>query len=259
MSTDRLSFLSDQTEEPHVEEVAAEPTPVEESAPPPEAEAPPGPARDEKGRFAPTGETTGATPAPDQKERHVPLNAMLDERDRRKAAEMEAARWRQQVEEMQRRSQPQQIPDPVENPQGYQLSIEQVVAARLDMQEAQISERFARQKFGDEAVNAALEAAEQSGAINHFRSGPDRWSNMVQWHQAQSTLNTVGNLSDYQARIEAEIRAKLEAEYAAKYNPAPPPVPPGSLAAAPGSPVKGPVTMGDAESFTHAFRRRPIG
>ncbi len=262
MSEDRLSFLSNQLEEETtpvaeaVEQVAADtPQPAAEPEPKPET----GQTRDEKGRFAPgsKGEITPeAPPASDQKDRAVPLTAMLDERDRRKAAEAEAARYRQQIAEMQRRSQPSQIPDVVENPQGYQQYIASQNAAALDRQEAQFSEDIARMKYGDEAVNSALEVATRAGVTDHFRSGPDRWSRMVQWHQAQATLQEVGNPADYRERIRAEERAKLEAEFAAKYTPAPPPVPPTSLAAAPSQGAQTTVPMGDQEAFSNAFRRR---
>ena len=270
MSGDRLSFLSNQTEDEPAEEIAdaapqqEAPEPPAEPAPTPEADpAQPAPerARDDKGRFAPgqKGETTdGAPPAPDQKALEGRLAAMLDERDKRKQAEEAAAHWRRQFEDLQRQHQPApQVPDVVQDQQGYQQFIEYEVGRRLDYQEAEFSKVMAIREFGQEAVDAALQAAQSSGAVEHFKRGPNRWSDMVRWHQTSSTLQEIGNPADYRQRVEADLRQRLEAEYAAKYTPAPPPVPPTSLAGAPSTGDKARATPVSAEeSFSNAFRRR---
>ena len=276
MSGDRLSFLSNQTEDEPAEEIAdaapqqeAPETPAEPATPPASAPAPaqpaptPGQARDDKGRFAPgqKGEDDGAPPAPDQRALEGRLVAMLEERDKRKAAEQAAAHWQRQFEDLRRQQMPrQQVPDVVQDQEGYQRHIEYEMNRRLDLQEAEFSKSIALREFGPEAVEAALQAAQQSGAIEHFRQGLDRWSAMVRWHKAQTTLSEVGDPTEYRRKIEAETRQKVEAELAAKYAPAPPPVPPTSLASAPGQRSGGdPAPLSDQEAFSNAFRRRPIG
>lgn len=90
----------------------------------------------------------------------VPIGALMDERDKRKAAakELEEAKAELARQAQARQSQPR-IPDPLDDAQGFaeyqrQLSENMALNVKLD-----VSEDLARDKFGDEKVDAALQWA----------------------------------------------------------------------------------------------------
>lgn len=87
---------------------------------------------------------------------HVPLAVLLDERDKAKAAKQEAAELRRQLAEYQARATPQNIPDPYEDPQGYQSYVQNQVDQQAFNLRAEMSGQFAEQKFGKETVEAAI-------------------------------------------------------------------------------------------------------
>ena len=91
---------------------------------------------------------------------YVPIGALMDERDKRKAAakELEEARAELARQQQARQEQPR-IPDPLDDAQGYaeyqrQLSENMALNVKLD-----VSEDLARDKFGDEKVDAARDWA----------------------------------------------------------------------------------------------------
>ena len=292
MAEDKLSFL----DEPDVTEPPAEaPAQVEQPA----AETPIAPNRDDKGRFAAaqhegTGDTTtpDAPPASGQKAEQptVPVAAMTAEREKRQDAERRVAEFERQLAEQQRllldmqarmmapqqrqpEPEPVQPPDPVEDPQGYAAFVhaqtEQRVAAILQQQavdfdnrESLFSRAVATKEFGAEAVEAALTAAQRAGVVGSFKSGPDRYSRLVDWHRQQQVLGEVGSdLGAFRSRIEGDLRQSLEAEIRAKVlaelnvQPAPS-APPPSLAAAPGAGLRSQPVEDDTTAFTNAFARR---
>lgn len=259
MAEDRLSFL----EEPVQDEAPETEAPATSVEPPAE----PAPQRDEQGRFAPKdgkGEE-GAPPAPEPRDRHIPVTALLDERDKRQAAERDRERYQRELEDLRRQMQPKALietPDVISDPEGFQAHLMRQQAMVLNNQEAAFSERFARKEYGDEAVNAALEAAKASGSVQQFYSGPDRWERMVLWHKQQQVIQEVGSdPTAYRTRLETELRAQIESEVRAKMlaevQPHRPPLPPTSLASAPSA---GDVAaQGDTEAFSNAFRRPKKG
>lgn len=278
MSEDKLSFLD-------------EPDMPDAPAPEPEVEAaePPAVPRDEKGRFAAVEPVETGEPEPDappasapKAEHTIPVAVVTAEREKRQAAERELAEMRRQVAENQRvmlefqarqmapkapEPEPVQIPDPVQDPEAFvrfmaeqqQRQIQSVMqrqAEERDNEQATISQEIAVEKYGQEAVDAALEAARQSGVVQQFTRGRDRWQRLVQWHQQQQVLGEVGSdltgyreriIAEERERIAAEERAKVMAEYRIKPSPS---APPPSLAAAPstGAPRPSP-----GSAFDNAF------
>lgn len=117
------------------QEVPAEPTP-EPQAPVPEAP------------LELTERADGSKAEPG----YIPIAALLDTRDKLKAAEALAQSREQEL--AQYRAQQQQPSEPIdmfENPDAYQAAIsQQILSAKLDL-----SEENARDKFGDETVDAA--------------------------------------------------------------------------------------------------------
>lgn len=99
---------------------------------------------------------------------YVPIGALMDERDKRKARDEELKRIQAELEQMrQSRQEAPRIPDPLDDAQGfadYQRQTAESLAlnVKLDM-----SEDLARDKFGDEKVDAA-----RDWALAKYRDDP---------------------------------------------------------------------------------------
>jgi len=138
---------------------------------------------------APPPEPVAPEPVePQQDGRFVPLAAVLDERDKRKALEARIAEF-----ERNQQAQPQTAPDPFDDPTGFRDSVKAEI--RLEM-----SDRFARQKYGDDdtqkAIDWAMERAQAdpSIAISFARQAdPVGW--LVQQHRQQGIVSQIGDKS----------------------------------------------------------------
>lgn len=222
-----------------------------------------GVARDDKGRFAPKTpaepeaqapvETVPSEPVQTQPEttsRNVPLSELMAERKKRQEFEqrlMEAEARAKAFEQVsQRQPQYQQPPQfqqyqQPEPPPDFYTDPEAAFNARLMPVQQQVvnmmlhqSEIMARDKYGDEIVDKALQAANAAGdrAKAEFLQSPHPWGEMVKWHKRQQTLQVVGEDPEaYRAKVETELRAKILAELKAGSQ-APAPKFPGSLATA---------------------------
>lgn len=98
----------------------------------------------------------------------VPIGALMDERDKRKARDEELKRIQAEMEQLrQSRQEAPRIPDPLDDAQGYaeyqrQISESMALNVKLD-----VSEDLARDKFGDEKVDAA-----RDWAVAKYREDP---------------------------------------------------------------------------------------
>lgn len=215
-----------------------EPTETAETQEAPEAPAPEAEtaeqatarARDEKGRFAPKGETEAAPPAAAETT-DVPVKALQEER--RKRQELEA-----KLDELQRQLQPQQPPPSLwEDEQGWQQHFGQEVVAtatqqaalnaRLDMSEMMVAQS---QPDFDDVRPKILEFMGQNPTLKDEILG-DRhpWLkayNMVKNHERMTQLAAV-DVTELETKLRAEIEAKLKAELQPQ---APAPAIPDSLA-----------------------------
>lgn len=215
------------------------PTPVVEAT---QAEAPSGPARGDDGKFVSTAEPTppaapvaAAEPAPvappPPEPAHAPLSALLDERERRQAAERERDELRKA---QQRPPEPVTVPDPYEDPNGYQaFQAQQTQQAALNIR-LDLSEDLARGKHGDALVDQArdwaLERMAKSPAFNHeVLSHRNPYDFIVQQHQRDQFVSQI-QPSDYEA-FQAWRAAQSAAPQPAAQAASPVPPPP-SLASA---------------------------
>lgn len=204
-------------------------------------------ARDEAGRFAKTDqalqqEAPAETPPPasetDDKpsSRMVPLSELLSEREKRKTTEAKvreetAKQYEDRIARLEQnlqRSVPQtqtqqpqqrQVPDPIVDPEGYANYVQQVAVDRVVIPQLNQSEAKARKTHGDSIVNAAFQAARQSGADQYFTraaySGQtgDAWGDMVSWYQKQQVVSRMGDdPAAYEKQIEDRVRAKVMEE-----------------------------------------------
>lgn len=180
----------------------------------------------------------------------VPLAELISERRERQ----EYARRVQQLEDSMRRlSQPQPAPqpqiDPEVDPAGAFNALRSEFSTALLSQRLDFSEAKAREAHGDEAVNAAFEAARQAGFTQAFVGRPDAYGEMVRWHQAQQLQATIGsNPAAYTEQLKAQIRAQVLAELK-QGTPPPSNLPPSLSTATRANPNATPEVMGSDKDF----------
>jgi hypothetical protein len=169
-----------------------------EPAIPPEinpAEAPPAAAEAPAEVVAPEPQPE-PTPAPQANNGPpmAPVTALLDERDRRKAAEQRLAEL-----EAQLRQQPApETPDPYDDPAGYQAHVAQQLQAQAVSVRFDVSETLAREKHGDEAVTAAMDWGLQKAQTSPaFRDEYLAQKNPIDWvvrqQKREGLLSAVGD------------------------------------------------------------------
>lgn len=220
MSDDALSFLDDQTpEQPEqVEAIAAEPEPVAEVK----------------------GEEPAAPPAAVEREQAIPIQALLDERDRRQKAERDAEelrRWRAEQEAKQTRQPP---PDIFTDPDlRFQYERQQIQQSLLGVKLEQ-SRFLAERDFGAETVAEAYAYFDKNPQLSQqLLSHPSPFHAAVDFYKRQKVAEEIGADPDawrtkQREALAAELREQIRQEVLAEMQPAQTrPRLPGSLAAAP--------------------------
>lgn len=210
------------TEQPEAEVEAPETPVVEASAPEAvEAEAPSGPVRDEKGRFASKGETPEPTPesaSPAPQEPALDHAALIGERRRRQEAEDRLRVLEQQLQQPQA-PQPAPVvqqgpPDQFEDPEGYTnwLVAQASQAARAEAyhafqyQRIQMSAEEAKAKLPDYAEKISV--FEQMAQVNpQLMQELNRAPNPAEY--AYNTAKTQLEISQY-GGIDGLIAARVQ-------------------------------------------------
>lgn len=124
------------------------------------------PARDDKGRFTPKEERPS-----------IPLDALIEERNKRQEAERQRQEIERQLQELQAQQQSATRPDPFDDPDGYSDFVQKQIDARVQQliqdrdTQAQVasfhsSRLKAEQELGADKVQTALKWAEQTAAQN---------------------------------------------------------------------------------------------
>lgn len=192
--------MADFLEEVFPEEAA--PPPIDEPTPEPEpvAEA-----------VAPEPVAPEPQPEPEApKPGYIPIAALMDERDKRKAAD-------ERIRELEsRQSKPVEMPDPYDDPTGFAERQQQIVDERVNGMRFEMSDRFARQQHGGEATDAAIEWAKSRAqadpvfAASYMREqDPIGW--IVQQHKRDGLLSQIGDrsLDDFVRAFVAENGDRL--------------------------------------------------
>lgn len=190
--------------------------------------------------------TPPVAPEPPKTEQAVPLAAFLSVRDemqqiKRRNAELEAARSQP--------TQPQAIPDPVDDPNGFAQFQSAQMQDMLMRERFSMSKEIASQQYGADTVETARQwAMERAAKDPSFdmalgqQQHPLGW--IVQQHKRDGLLSKIGDDPDAYVRSRAaELGYQISpapaavAPVAAMVQPAPVAVaqPPRSLAGAPGS------------------------
>lgn len=175
------------------------------------------------------------------RQQSVPIGAMLDERDRRKAAEDRALMLEEQITRTtQSQQQPEQAPDPLEDPEAFGAYVEQRIQANAVNTTLNMSEAMTRQSYGDDVVNAAQQWARQRmQADPSFQQrvsySPHPYQMVVVEYQREEALRKLGDptgIDDFLAWKAAQGQLS-----APQQQPAPPgtqrTAPPKSIASAP--------------------------
>jgi hypothetical protein len=167
--------------------------------------------RDDKGRFVPVSELVAE---------RKKLRAKIDEEARlRIEAETRAKVYEEQFKSFGQRQQPvQQQPAPQPEPQPDPLmEPEQFARWQSDQFQKQIlndrlnfSEEMARDKFGDQVVDAAVEAARRAGVVSRFLTTRNPYRELVTWHKNMLALEKIGPDPDvYEKTVEERVKARL--------------------------------------------------
>lgn len=175
------------------------------------------------------GEEPAAPPVAQEETKHIPISALLDEREKRQAATRELEELRRQMAAQQ---QQQKQPDFYEDPESRLRAERSQVQQMLWNERLNTSEIVARNAFGDDAVNEAQQAFLAESRNNptlymELQRQANPYGYVVQWHKRQSVLTKLGD--DPDAYIQAEVQRRLQELQAAPK----PAAPPASLAAAP--------------------------
>jgi hypothetical protein len=185
--SDKLGFL----EGPAPVEVDAAPATamLAEDRSPLSAES--GRVRDEQGRFAastvtPNAPARGETPAPQPPEPgHVPISALLDEREKRQAEKAAREALERQVEQMRLAREPR-----------HQLTRDQQLEMAVYNQNLRASRRFAEREHGKDTIAAVHDwAARRCDEDPHFnaqmRASEDPYEAALQAYHREQILRTV--------------------------------------------------------------------
>lgn len=262
----KLDFLEGETPQ-------AAPTPAPE-APAPVAEAPveqsTGPVRGPDGKFASAQAPEPApavvtapvsTPQEAPPPAHVPISALMDERDKRKALEERIKAF-----EAQQQTAQQPPPDRYEDPEGYEAYQEARFNQAIFETRRDMSKRFAEMQHTPEVVAQAHEWAFQKAASDpEFNAkalaSPDPYGFAVAEMRKEQLLSRVDPAKFDTAQYEAFLawqasQGQAQPQPAQAFAPAPPtpaPPPPVSLANAPSAGGAAHVPTGPGQAFGRAF------
>jgi hypothetical protein len=256
MAEGRLAFLGDE------DVTAAEP------APEPVAQEPEAPVEAPETAPAPITGEDAAPPAAAQEaqERHVPIQVILDERDKRQAAEAAAKEAARELDALRRQlamvqQQAQRAPEPpidlIADPDGWQArqqeTYRQQLAALELRQTLRTSKFLAEREFGAEEVQAAHAYFDANPALSQqLLQHPSPYHAAVEFYRKQKLAEEIGSdPAAYRAKIEAEMRAKLATDPTFLQAIA------GSLNAAPAARPQAPVIPGSLASAPAAGRQEP--
>lgn len=155
-------------------------------------------------------------PSADEEGQTVPLSVM--KALRKELQELKAAQKSQQTQPQSapQYQQPQWV-DPNEDPFGYLMQNIQNVEQVQENQHLNMSELFARQQVGDDAVDAAIEAFNSyrqsvpPQVAENFRLGivssAHPYRELLKWHQTQRDIERIQQAGGLDAFMKAQVAA----------------------------------------------------
>lgn len=215
---------------------------------------------------APPVETPAPVEAPQSEARaepgHVPISALMDERDKRKAAAAEAEQLRRQLAERNATAAP--IPSVMDDPEGFQNYVQAQVRQAEWTSRVELSHRFAQTAHGD-VLEPAKEWFEAEARKNpllaaEFQRSPDPFALVVDKYRQNQALSSLGGKSFEEAARDWAIAQGFVAQAgssapdtATATPPAAPPTPTRSLAAQTSAGGPGTVPTGKGAAFDVVF------
>lgn len=202
---------------------------------------------------------SAAPPAadPEKEPQHIPITALLDEREKRQEATRraeEAERAMQQLQAQIRQAQQQRSqnqPDWLEDPEA--ASQHQMASIQQVMQEQVLNQSrfFAEREFGKETVQEAVAWFDQHPQLSHqFLREPSPFHAAVEFYKRQMALDEIGDdPTAYREKVKAELMEELKAT---ARSPAPK-TPPASLATAPSAGRHEPATVNAPPNLAGLF------
>lgn len=193
------------------------------------------------------GEPEAAPPAEPKEERHIPITALLDEREKRQAKEREAEELRRQIAELRQQMQPQEKRDFLDDPDAAVAALQKQSQAMVIQTKLEMSRAIAEDKYGADLVQEAYSFFDANPQLSApLLAAPMPFVEAVKVYQRHKAMREMGDDPvSYRARLEAEIREKLIAEQSQTKPKTPPP----SIATAPGVSGKSGVASGFATLF----------
>lgn len=179
---------------------------------------------------------------PKEEARHVPLVALLDEREKRQATQREKEALEQRLRDLEAKQAPQptrQVPDPYEDPQGYNEFVQGEIEQRAFAMKLEMSGRFAEQVHGKETVDQAIAWGNEQARLDptlsqRFRMQPDPVGFVVEQFKREQFFKQYG--SDPSALQQLQTTPQTAAPQQQGVPPlSAPQAPPRSLANAPGA------------------------
>ena len=191
------------------------------------------------------GEPPAAPPAEAKEERHIPITALLDEREKRQAKEREAEELRRQLAALR---QPQERREFFDDPDAHIAALQRQAQQLALQTKLEMSRAYAEDKFGAETVSAAFEYFNQHPEQSHaLLNTPMPFVEAVKVYQRAQAMQEIGDdPASYRTRLEAEIRERILAELGQQTKPK---TPPPSIATAPSAAGKTTGTGGFSAIF----------
>jgi hypothetical protein len=201
-----------------VEELSFDDAPVTES-PGEVTEAPvtEAPATTEVTTEKPAETTEAATPAA-EKEPAWHLKAVLDEREKRQAAQRELEDLKKQLAANQPAKQKTSV---LEDEGKFRTELMDDFRSELMNERLNLSQAFAEREFGKDAVAEAVKAFKELASENpelraRFSSSPTPYHELVSIVKKHNEVKEMENVDAYKEKLRAEIRAELLKESEAK-------------------------------------------
>lgn len=147
-----------------------------------------------------------ATPVEPEAAKHVPLATFLDVRDEAK----ELKRWKTEREARDAAPPPADMPDPVDDPQGFAAWNDTRMEQRLVAERFNISDIMARQTYGEDVVKTAAEwatekAKAEPGWHQTMMQQPHPLDWIVREHKRNGLMTEIGdNVDDWFTREAAK-------------------------------------------------------
>lgn len=173
---------------------------------------------------------------------HIPIQALLDEREKRQEAQRRADDLQRQMQQLQAQQNRAPEPDLYDDPEAYAARMDQKLAQTEWTMRRNMSANFAISAHGQDKLDAAVKWADEKAdpfVQQRFTAAPDPYGLLIKEYERDQLMSQIGTDPDaYVRRRFAELSggsAQQPAAPAAIPQPAASPAPPRSLARVSGS------------------------